>query len=90
LDFSNAGSGRGGGVDLGHGDDFDEGVRDAVEVEQLSRGRVFLRLGSVLFELDLFDADADLVSIFRRNPIVAEQIYVAVSRKRLCRVVNRQ
>lgn len=70
-------------MDLRHSDDLDEGVGDTVEVEELRRGRIFLRLGGILFHLDLFDADANRVAVLRRNAIMAEQVYIAILRKRL-------
>jgi hypothetical protein len=41
-----------------------------IEVEELRRGRVFLRFGRILFQLDLFDVYAIPAAIFRGDPIV--------------------
>lgn len=76
-------------MDLGHGDNLDERVGNTVEVEKLRRGRVFLGFGRVLFELDLLDANANLVSIFRRNTVVAEEVDVAGPCKGFCPSVSR-
>lgn len=57
LDLANANSGHNGIVYLGKGDDLDEGMRDTVEVEQVSGGGQLDRLGRVLFHLDLLDAN---------------------------------
>jgi hypothetical protein len=84
LNLPDACGSRGGRVDLGHRDDFNEGVGYTVEIEKLRGGRVFLGFGCVLFQLNLFDTNANLISIFRRDPIVGEQIYITVSRKRFC------
>lgn len=54
---------------------------NAVEIKELGGWRVFLRLCGVLFKLDLLDADANSVSVFRRNTVVAKQVEVAISRK---------
>lgn len=54
----------------------------SVEVEELSGGRIFLGLGGVLFELDLFDANANMVAVLRCNAVMWKEIYVAVFRKR--------
>jgi len=56
-------------------------VGDAVEIEELRGGRVFLRLCRVLLELDLFDPDTDMVAIFRRDSIMFVQVDVTVPRK---------
>ena len=55
---------------LRHRDDFDQRVRDTVEVEELSRGRIFLGFGCVLFQLDLLDVYANRAAIFWGDPIV--------------------
>lgn len=84
LKFSDTRGGRGGVMNLGHGDDLDEGVGNTVKVKQLGRWRVFLGLGRILFQLYLFDFDPDMGAVFRRNAVVVEQIYVAVFRERFC------
>lgn len=67
-----------------HCNDLDERVGHAVEIEQLRRRRVFLGLGGILLQLDLFDVHADPVAIFWGNAVVVEEVDVAMSRKRLC------
>lgn len=71
-------------MDLGHGDDLDEGVGHAVEIEELGRGWVFLRFGRILFQLNLLDIYADFLSIFRGNAVVIVEVDVAISREWLC------
>jgi hypothetical protein len=68
-------------VDLGHGDDFDEGVRHTVEVEELGGRRILLGLGRVLLQLNLLDIHSHPVAVFWGNAIIIEEDYVAVSGK---------
>lgn len=44
----------------------------------MCRGRIFLRFGRVLLELQLFDINADPLPVFRGDTIVVEQIHVSV------------
>jgi hypothetical protein len=75
-------------VDLRHGDYLNERMGHSVKVEELSSGRILLRLGGVLFELDLFDADANMVSVLGCNAVMLKEIHVAVSRKWFCLTVR--
>lgn len=71
-------------VDLWECDDFDERVRDAVEVEQVRRRRLRDGFGGVLFHLDLFDADCDGGAVARVDAVVGVERDVAVAGEGLC------
>ena len=71
-------------MNLGHRDDFDQRMGDTIEIEKLRRWRIFLRFGSVLFQLDLFDAHSNSLAILAGDTVVVVQVYIAVSRKRFC------
>lgn len=84
MKFPDTGRGRRGGVDLGHGDDLDEGMRHTVEVEKLGGRRILLGLGRVLLQLNLLYIHSHPVAVFWGNAIVVEEIHVAVSGKGFC------
>lgn len=72
-------------MDLRHGDDFDQRVGYAIEVEELCRGRVFLGFGGILLQLDLLDVYANPAAIFRGDPVVVIKIDPSIARKWLCK-----
>lgn len=65
-------------MDLWQGDDLDERMGHAVEVEEMRRWRILLRLGGVLFQLDLLDVDADALPVFGRNSIIVVEVHESI------------
>ena len=71
-------------ADGGHGNDLDERVGDAVEVEEVGRRGLIQRLGGILFHLDLFDRDGDAWRVCGIDAIVGVEGDVAVFGEGLC------
>jgi len=57
---------------------------DTIEIEELRRWWIFLRFGSVLFQLDLFDAYSNPLAILAGDTVVVVQVYIPISREGLC------
>lgn len=65
MDLSDIGGCDAWGVELGEGDDFDQGVAGAVEVDECGGGVLILRASGVLLELELLNANDEGLAVLQ-------------------------